>query len=133
MAFSWFSVPQRGHLMFSRVYSPSASFLLQFPHRIVSTGYALCVVAFGRRRDGGGALAERRRVLREVAGGSAATQPLVAPSLFYFWSQASSSASAISRALGARFPVSSIGMNLRDGMLTFFPRPALPPYWWIAA
>lgn len=67
MAFSWFKVPQRGHLMLRRVYSPSASFRLQLPHRIVSIFYA-CTIALHCRARGGGALAERRLRLREVAG-----------------------------------------------------------------
>ena len=68
MAFSWFRVPQRGHLMLIRVYWASASFLLQLPHRMVSTSYAYRVIALARRARGGGAKAERRRDLREVAG-----------------------------------------------------------------
>lgn len=67
MAFSWFKVPQRGHLMLRRVYSPSPSFRLHLPHRIVSIFYAFAIASH-RRRDGGGALAESRLSLLEVAG-----------------------------------------------------------------
>lgn len=127
MAFSWFSVPQRGHLILSRVYSPSASFLLQLPHRIVSTLYA-CAIALHRRARGGGALAESRLSLLEVAGRvrqhPAWSHRLSFHHLLRYRSSTSSTASC---APGASVPVSSAGMNLRSGMVTFLPRPAWPP------
>lgn len=42
MAFRWFIAPHRGHLMERRLNSASASFLLHFVQRIVSTPILAC-------------------------------------------------------------------------------------------